>query len=1025
MRLFVLSRPVGRLAILALLPLALLAINFSLTPKQSTASAPAQTVPAGALTVLRSDETGYSFELVPPSLEMEPVQIPAGEFTRLTMNGYGQMRVPGQPDLPQTTIYVALPADAEPVLRLIKVESETETGVRVLPGVYHELTNPPSVTEDLVEYVPEFDRSYAPDSAIYSAEALYQASDPVTMGEVTWIRDQRVVPLTIRPVQAHPADESLTYYDFLQVAVDFTYPDGPQNHGERLPDSPGYETHLAQRVLNYEDALAWRTPPPAAPLSPPSPCLGNNAFRLELEAAGMYKLTYADLAAAGLSGAPASNSLRMCNADSEIRIRVEDGGNGTFGSGDAIYFFGEALRTQETTTNVYWFTYGGAAGLRMIEQDNEAGNPTMPDFYARTIHLEDNVYYREDTPLYDANDHWYYNALEYFPGGNPPGEILSLPFNVANKAAGTYEVMVEANVFGGRLTPANPLNPHAFEVRLNGQLVGLGQFNGDNNFNFTFNGTVSSPALLNNNMLTIETVNADNNYFYIWVDWVKVTFHRELVAQNNMLLFTQEGTGEYEFSVSDFSGNADVYNVTDPKNPFHIINPVNGGGTVTFGEDVASSQADYALASPAGYLSPLSVVKDTPSNWRSPRTADYIIITDPALNSALTPLRQLHQGEGLTVVTVYVRDIFDEFGYGIYSTAAIQEFLQYAYDNWSGSSGGKPTYVLLAGEGSYDHNNYSGDNGPGDNLVPVYLRSGVDPNIGETIADNRYVPQDGSGVAMMQLGRLPAKDTTELSTLVNKILTYEAEPFNVTRHASNFFVADNAHLSGTCEFDLAGDFFAATNRFINEEISPFGQIVRRVYYAPVNCYPNDDYPTYVDYYSGYTVDVQERVRNTYSAGQHFVAYTGHSGTLHWGKGNELYLHVNTVPSLTNGDKLSIMLPMTCLEGRHAFPADDEQSLSETLMRSTVGGAVASYAPTGLQVLTAHDFLIIGFYDALFNDGQERLGEAVLGAKSNLADNGPGIYQDLQDTFTLLGDPAMKVKVYRGSTQVNLPVMLKQ
>jgi hypothetical protein len=757
-----------------------------------------------------------------------------------------------------------------------------------------------------------------------------------------------VVPLTIRPVQALPAAETIIYTDYLQVAVDFTYPDGPQNPGERLPDSPGYEAHLEKRVLNYHDARGWRTSPPATPLSPPSPCLGNNAFRIELSADGMYALTYADLAAAGLTGTPASNSLRMCNMDTEIRIRVEDGGNGTFGNGDTIYFFGEAIKTQETTTNVYWFTHSGVSGLRMIEQGNDASNTNMPGDYAKTIHLETDTVYRSDTPMNDATDHWYYTALQYNPGGNPPGETLSIPFNVANKAGGAYDVAVEADIFGGKQLPNNP---HAFAVRLNGQLVGTAQFNGDNNRPYHFNDTISASALqAGDNTLTIETINAANNYFYLFVDWAEVTFRRQLVAQNNRLLFRQEGSGEYKFSVSNFNGSARVYNVTDPKNPIHISNPNNSGGTVTFGEDVTGSHADYALASPAGYLSPLSIIKDTPSNWRSPRTADYIIITDPSLNSALAPLQNLRQSEGLTVVTVYVRDLFDEFGYGLYSTEAIKDFLQYAYDNWSGSSGGKPTYVLLAGEGSYDHRNNAGENGPGDNLVPVYLLSGVDSNIGETVADNQYVPQDGTGVAMMQLGRLPAKDVAEMNTLVGKILAYEAEPFDVTRHAANFFVADNAHYAsgnGDCYLDPAGDFFATTNKLISDEISPFGQIIRRVYYAPINCYPNEDYPFYADYYSGFVPDVQERIKNLYSAGQHFVVYTGHSGTFQWGKGNELYLHVNRVPELTNGDELSIMLPMTCLEGIHHFPADDEQGLSETLLRSSVGGAVASYAPTGL------------------------------------------------------------------------------
>jgi hypothetical protein len=96
-----------------------------------------------------------------------------------------------------------------------------------------------------------------------------------------------------------------------------------------------------------------------------------------------------------------------------------------------------------------------------------------------------------------------------------------------------------------------------------------------------------------------------------------------------------------------------------------------------------------------------------------------IIITDPVMDDALASLITLRSNQGLDVMTVYVQDIFDEFNYGIYSTEAIKDFLSYAYQNWSGDR----EYVLLAGEGSYDHRDILGLNGPGGNLVPVYPAS--------------------------------------------------------------------------------------------------------------------------------------------------------------------------------------------------------------------------------------------------------------------------------------------------------------
>lgn len=55
-------------------------------------------------------------------------------------------------------------------------------------------------------------------------------------------------------------------------------------------------------------------------------------------------------------------------------------------------------------------------------------------------------------------------------------------------------------------------------------------------------------------------------------------------------------------------------------------------------------------------------------------------------------------------------------------------------------------YVLLVGDGHYDFKDAAGRHLP--NLIPPYLLN-IDPWLGETGADNRYVSLDGPG-------RLPA-----------------------------------------------------------------------------------------------------------------------------------------------------------------------------------------------------------------------------------------------------------------------------
>ncbi len=79
-------------------------------------------------------------------------------------------------------------------------------------------------------------------------------------------------------------------------------------------------------------------------------------------------------------------------------------------------------------------------------------------------------------------------------------------------------------------------------------------------------------------------------------------------------------------------------------------------------------------------------------------------------------------------------------------------------------------------------------------------------------------------------------------------------------------------------------------------------------------------------------------------------------------------------------------------------------MDESLLRQPDGGAVAVWGATGLGVATGHAQLQTGFYNALTNDSEREVGALVMAGKAQLFAN--GFNQDLLDTFTLFGDPAL-------------------
>jgi hypothetical protein len=128
---------------------------------------------------------------------------------------------------------------------------------------------------------------------------------------------------------------------------------------------------------------------------------------------------------------------------------------------------------------------------------------------------------------------------------------------------------------------------------------------------------------------------------------------------------------------------------------------------------------------------------------------------------------------------------------------------------------------------------------------------------------------------------------------------------------------------------------------------------------------------------------------------------------------------NDLASFDNQMRLPVVLEMTCFTA--SFHRPEYPTLDEGMLTLAGGGAVAVWGSTGLGLATGHTRLQSGFYDAL-NKGETTLGALTLAGKKNLYTS--GVYLDLLDTFTLLGDPAMQLNLSLAplSNSLYLPVI---
>jgi hypothetical protein len=1018
---------------------ALLVIAF-LTTSSTGVSAETEppTTPIDNITLLRSDDDSLQLIVDVPTVRQSTAVVEGQRVTQLQIDGYVNDGLAGAPDLPQTSYWIAVPPGAVPKLTTVSSQVTSAENIVVQPTTSNELVAYDATDPDAV---PEFNETVSFDRAVYNRDALTPVTS-ATLGDVLRVRDYQLVPLKIQPVQVNNGRQSAEFHDQIKLTITFEYPNGKQTVTEMRAENPVNLTSMSNSVVNFAAASDWRDRYQASDIAEPSPCLYNasnpndatprqNAHRVTLTETGLYAIKGSDI-----DGQPAINAIRMCSNESEIAIKVIDNGSdGVLHANDLVIFYGESIKTHDTEINAYWLTYGGADGERIQQVDGTPNGAPLVTEYPERIVIEDDISYFPAYPIddpTDAHDHWFDQIFGYSPQNTSPSYI-DKDFMLADKSSSSTQAHIELEVWG-----YSTYEQHAYQVEINGTQVGsVATFAGSARSGIfdVFSAEFDSSLLTNgSNTVTVRAIDngsATNDGAHTMIlNRIEITPYRQLVDIDNQLNITQPASGTWRYEPTGFSSTPLIFNVTDQDTPVEI----DGTNSGAF-EQSTIGEARFALATTSGLLktdnSSMQVVKDSASNWyASTNSADLIIITDPSLENALNPLVTQRENQGHDVEVVFVQDIFDEFGYGRYDTTAIRNFLEHAYSAWSGTP---PAYVLLAGDSTYDHRDLKGLI-LGRNLVPVYLRSGIDGNIGEAAADNQYVAFESDAfidhnLPFMHLGRLPASNSAEMSTMVDKILTYESTA-NASWQGSHVFVADNGATDGNvrppevdglpegCDPDPAGDFHATADDFIATQL-PVGQTAKRLYFAPsTTCYPDDE-----DHYLRGADLVGAATLQAFNDGAQHIIYTGHSAATQWA--GERFLHTADVPLLTNAGRLPIMMPMTCLEGQNHL-VNFSNGLSEALLKHNNGGAVASYAPTGLQVQTGHDFLLEGYYQATFEGQAIDLGSAIYQAKLALeANDSFGTYEDLHDTFVLLGDPSMPFNIWRPSAFNFLPSITTQ
>ncbi len=667
---------------------------------------------------------------------------------------------------------------------------------------------------------------------------------------------------------------------------------------------------------------------------------GGRAVKMMVNRDGWHRVSRAELLAAGLDAGADLSRLQLYADGSEQAISITADGS--------LEFYGQALNTPSTNTRVYWLVAGTTAGKRVPQLN--AGPFDLgiePSNFRSAVERRDRVL-RFAALLNGEDENFFGPSISSAPVEQ---RLIVKGLDQESGAGGVLEVALQG------LTS----EPHEVRVFLNGAEVGTVNFSNREHPQVTFN-VPSSLLLENENVVTLARGGV-GVFDVSLVDFVRLSYPRKYVAENNRLLFSVEGGQAVK--VAGFTNSRirvlDVTNAAEVKELLVAPRSLDEGYAFSLPAS-SGTRVLLALADEANH--PSGITRNEPSSLNAAtQSADFVIITHRNFRQAVEPLRLRRQRERLKTIVVDVEDVFDEFSYGAYSPQALRAFLARAAAGWQRA----PRYVMLVGDATFDPRRYFGGAGEGE-LVPGLL---LDTAFMETTSDDALADFDNDGLAEMAVGRLPARTEQEAGAMVNRILAFETADFGELIERGALIVSDRPD---------SFDFQEAAGEIRTQLPAQM----------PVEMINRND---------GDTATVRNRIITGINRGPMLVTYLGHGSVGVW-TGDGL-LNVADAGSLSNGDRLPFFVMTTCLNG--SFMEVGGESLGEALIKAPQGGAIAAWASSGLTEPGGQVLVTQTLYQTLFSQDSIRLGDAIRRAKESTPD------PDIRRTWILLGDPTLKLK----------------
>jgi hypothetical protein len=685
----------------------------------------------------------------------------------------------------------------------------------------------------------------------------------------------------------------------------------------------------------------------------------------------------------------------------ENAIEIVDGGDGFFNDNDYLLFYapGTERWTYSNVSNSFqhrknlisdtaYYFLGLLPAERSISSVRVNGQPTR---IIRTF-TERFAYEKDTENILSSGKKWW---GERFSSDQPTHRIVLDIEGVVP----TVPVVIKTAMLLRSINANSTVNVHANSIPIASLIAPAIQTGllAD----YAAEVTTISQQFITGPRLTLDyTLIPGNSSATGWLDWIELQFKKELRFINNQpFSFRNLDSSSQDpvviYSIAQAPPQTTVWDVSAFASPIKITG-VHQQQDFLF-VDSTDIVKEYFAFDRSKCPSPIALKKISNQNLHRFTPSDYLIITPSVFKSEAIRLADFHQTKNqLSPLVVETEQIYNEFGGGNTSAAAIRDYIKMHYDR-SRTGGTLPLrYVLLFGMGHFDT---KGRTEIKTNYVPCFESDNSIHTLASYTSDDFFAllsntddiehsqQQDSLRVAV---GRAPLQQLADAKIFVDKIINYGS--------GNNFGFWKNELL--VMADDKESNLFYSMSESLSSIVKAADRplVTKKLYI--------DAYPLLSSGGKRFSPASNRQLQEELAIGKLIWNYSGHGNYQQFSEYG--VLNREEASQLENERKLPLLIAATC----EFIPYDNphKQSIGTQLLSGSKQGVIG--------VLTAPRLVFAGenqqlnkniFQSLLLRDASRShysLGEAFRVAKNTTSRT--TIDKINLRKFSLLGDPALSL-----------------